>query len=127
LPFPADQPVTLTGDTPDVNWRMTRLGWLIAAALLAVPFAYGMLFISAANSCGGLDSGPNPGAEERFCGYGSDEPTDYSDLFVFVNLIPAGAVLIGGLLATLGFSRSLFFGGIGVGVISAFLIFWMEP
>ena len=45
---------------------MTRLGWLLAALLLAVPFAYGMFFVSDANSCGGLDSGPNRGAERGF-------------------------------------------------------------
>ena len=106
---------------------MTRLGWLLAAAVLAVVFAYGTFFVSAGNSCGAFDSGPNSGAEERFCGYGSGEPTDYSDLFVFVNLIPAGAVLIGGLLASLPLSRSFFFGGVGVGVISAVLIFGLEP
>jgi hypothetical protein len=91
-----------------VDWRVTRLGWLVAALLLAVPFAYGMFFVSDANSCGGLDSGPNRGAEEKFCGFGPTNPTngpvdysDYSGVFVFVNLVPASIVVVGGLLATL--------------------------
>lgn len=113
---------------------MTRLGWLLAALLLAVPFAYGMFFVSDANSSGGLDSGPNRGAEERFCGFGPTNPTngpvDYSDhsaVFVFVNLVPASIVVVGGLLATLGFSRWFFPAGIVLGVLSAVVVFMLEP
>lgn len=119
--------VTPTGDTAHVDWRVTRLGWLLAAVVLAVPLVYITFFGSVLNSCGAGDYGPNPGAEERFCGYGSGEPTDYSALFIFVNLIPAIPVLIGGLLASLGLSRRFFFVGVGVGVISAVLIWKLEP
>jgi hypothetical protein len=110
-----------------VNWRVTRLGWLIAAVVLAVVFACGMLFVSDANSCGGLDSGPNPGAEEKFCGFGSNEPADYSGLFVFVNLIPAFSVGLGGLLASLGLSRLFFLVGLFGSLLSGVLILKLEP
>ena len=114
-------------DNPHMNWRVTRLGWLLAAVVLAVPLVYITFFGSVGNSCGAFDSGPNPGAEERFCGYGSDEPTDYSALFVFVNFIPAIPVLIGGLLASAGLPRRFFPLGVGVGVVAAFLIWALEP
>jgi hypothetical protein len=110
-----------------VDWRVTRLGWLLAAVVLAVPLVYITFVGSVLNSCGAGDYGPNPGAEERFCGYGSGEPTDYSAQFIFVNLIPAIPVLIGGLLASLALSRRFFFVGVGVGVISAVLIWKLEP
>jgi hypothetical protein len=109
-----------------VNWRFTRVGWLFAAVVLAVPLVYITFFVSAGNSCGAFDSGPDTGAQERFC-YGSGESTDPSDLFVFVNLIPGMPVLMGGLLATVGLSRRFFFAGLGVGVISSVLIWTLEP
>jgi hypothetical protein len=79
------------------------------------------------NSCGAGNHGPNPGAEKSFCGYGPGEPTDYSGLFVFVQLIPAIPVLVGGLLPSLGRSRLFFFLGLGVGVLSTGLIWALEP
>lgn len=114
--------------------RVTRLGWLLAALLLAVPFAYGTFFASDGNSCGAFDSGPNRGAEERFCGFGPTNPTngpvtigDHSAVFVFVNLVPASIVVVGGLLATLGLSRWFFPAGIVLGVLSAVVLFTLEP
>jgi hypothetical protein len=108
----------LAGDTPRVAARCCRA---------CRPSDLHHVFGSAGNSCGAFDSGPNPGAEERFCGYGSSEPTDYSDLFVFVNLIPAIPVLIGGLLATLGLSRLFFPAGVVLGLVCTGLIWALEP
>ena len=83
-----------------------------AVALVLVWFTF---VVSLLNSCGAGDYGPNPGAEEKFCGWGSGEPRDYSVLFVFVQFIPAVPVLVGGLLSARG--RSLLFFAAGVGVV----------
>ena len=101
--------------------------WVFTAFGLAVVLVYVTLVGSLLNSCGAGNHGPNPGAEERFCGYGSGEPTDYSALFVFVQLIPAIPVLIGGLMPTLGRSRLFFALGIGLGALSTGLIWALEP
>jgi len=99
----------------------------MAAVGLAVPLVWVTFVGSLLNSCGAGNHGPNPGAEERFCGYGSGEPSDYSALFVFVQLIPAIPVLLGGLLPSLGRSRLFFAAGVAIGVLSTGLIWALEP
>ena len=107
--------------------RAVRPGWLLAAFGLAVGLVYVTFVGSLLNSCGAGNHGPSPGAEESFCGYGSGEPTDYRPRFVFVQLIPAVPVLVGGLLPSLGRSR-LFFGvGVGVGLAATGFIWALEP
>jgi hypothetical protein len=102
-------------------------GWLLAALGIAALLGYATFVGSLLNSCGAGNHGPNPGAEEEFCGYRPGEPTDYSTLFVFVNLIPIVPVVLGGLLPVLGRSR-LFFGiGIALGVTATGLIWALEP
>lgn len=99
----------------------------MAAVGLAVAFVFVTFVGSVLNSCGAGNHGPNPGAEAKFCGYGSGEPTDYSALFVFVQLIPAIPVLLGGLLPSLGRSRLYFAAGVGIGVLTTALIWTLEP
>jgi hypothetical protein len=110
-----------------VKKRSANLGWVLAAVGVAVAFVYVTLVGSVLNSCGAGNHGPNPGAEEEFCGYGPGEPTDYSALFVFVQVIPAIPVLVGGLLPALGRSRLFFVAGVGVGVLATGLIWTLEP
>jgi hypothetical protein len=110
-----------------VKNRAAGLGWVLAAVGLAVALVYVTFVGSVLNSCGAGNHGPNPGAEEEFCGYGPGEPTDYSTLFVFVQLIPAIPVLVGGLLPGLGRSRLFFAAGVGVGALSTGLIWALEP
>jgi len=50
-----------------------------------------------------------------------------SALFVFVQLIPAIPVLVGGLLPSLGRSRLYFAAGVGIGVLTTALIWTLEP
>jgi hypothetical protein len=102
-------------------------GWLLAALGIAAALGYITFVGSLLNSCGAGNHGPNPGAEEDFCGYGPGEPSDYSTLFVFVNLIPVIPVLVGGLLPVLGHSRLLFGAGVALGVIATGLIWTLEP
>jgi hypothetical protein len=99
----------------------------MVAVGLAVALVFVTLVGSVLNSCGAGNHGPNPGAEEKFCGYGSGEPTDYSALFLFVQLIPAVPVLVGGLLSSLGRSRLFFLAGLAVGAVSTGLIWALEP
>jgi hypothetical protein len=110
-----------------VKRRAAGLGWVLAAVGLAVALVYVTFVGSLLNSCGAGNHGPNPGAEAEFCGYGPGEPTDYSALFVFVQLIPAIPVLVGGLLPGLGRSRLFFAAGVGLGVLSTALIWALEP
>jgi hypothetical protein len=110
-----------------MNKRAAGLGWVLAAVGFAIALVYVTFIGSVLNSCGAGNYGPNPGAEEDFCGYSSGEPSDYSALFVFVQLIPAIPVLVGGLLPGLGRSRLFFFGGLGVGVLCTGLIWALEP
>jgi hypothetical protein len=110
-----------------VKKRAAGSAWVIAAFGLAVALVYVTFVGSLLNSCGAGNHGPNPGAEEEFCGYGSGEPSDYSALFVFVQLIPAIPVVVGGLLSGLGRSRLFFAAGVGVGVLSTGLIWALEP
>src|SRR5687768_3917087 len=107
--------------------RAAGLGWVLAAVGLAVALVYVTFLVSVLNSCGAGDHGPNPGAEEEFCGYGSGEPTDYSALFVLVQFIPAVPVLFGALLSGLGRSFLFLAAGVGVGVLSTGLIWALEP
>jgi hypothetical protein len=107
--------------------RAASPAWVLAAVGLAVALVYVTFVGSLLNSCGAGNHGPNPGAEEEFCGYGSGEPSDYGGLFVFVQLIPAIPVLVGGLLPGLGRSRLFFVAGVGVGVLSTGLIWALEP
>jgi hypothetical protein len=109
-----------------VRWA-ARLAWVVAAILLAVALVYVTFVGSLLNSCGAGNYGPNPGAEEEFCGYGSGEPSDYSALFVFVQLIPAIPILVGGLLPALGRSRLFFIAGVGAAVACMGLIWALEP
>jgi hypothetical protein len=103
-------------------------GWFLAALGIAAALAYATFVGSLLNSCGAGDSGPNPGAEEDFCGYNSSEPTDFSTLFLFVNLVvPAVPVLLGGLLPVLGYSRLFFVAGVALGVVATGLIWTLEP
>lgn len=62
-------------------------GWFLAALGIAAALAYATFVGSLLNSCGAGNHGPDAGAEEDFCGYGSGEPTDFSTLFLFVNLV----------------------------------------
>jgi len=110
-----------------VKNRAAGPGWILAAVGLAVALVYATFVGSVLNSCGAGNYGPNPGAEEKFCGYSSGEPTDYSALFVFVQLIPALPVLVGGFLPALGRSRLFFVAGLGVGALSTALIWALEP
>jgi hypothetical protein len=110
-----------------MNKRAADLGWVLAGVGLAIALVFITFIGSVLNSCGAGNHGPNPGAEESFCGYGSGEPTDFSGLFVVVQLIPAIPVLVGGLLPSLGRSRVFFFVGLGVGVLSTGLIWALEP
>jgi hypothetical protein len=123
---PFRSPRNATGDTGDVK-RAAVLVWSLVAVGLAVVLVIVTLVGSLLNSCGAGNHGPNPGAEEEFCGYGSGEPTNYSGLFVFVQLIPAIPVLVGALLSGLGRSRLFFAAGVAVGVLSAGLIWALEP
>ena len=107
--------------------RAAVLVWALVAVGLAVVLVVVTLVGSLLNSCGAGNYGPNPGAEERFCGYGSGEPSDYSALFVFVQLIPAIPVLVGALLSGLGRSRLFFALGVGLGALSTGLIWALEP
>jgi hypothetical protein len=102
-------------------------GWLLAAIGLAAGLSWVTFVGSVLNSCGAGNHGPNPGAEEEFCGYGSDDPTHFSTLFVFVNLVPAVPILIGGLLPVLRFSRLFFPAGVVLGVAATALIWALEP
>lgn len=102
-------------------------GWLLAALGLAAALGYMTFVVSLLNSCGAGDHGPNPGAEEDFCGYGPGDPTDFSTLFLAVNLTPVVPVLLGGLLPVLGYSRLFFGAGIALGVIATGLIWTLEP
>ncbi|HVD24795.1 MAG TPA: hypothetical protein VNB86_02260 [Gaiellaceae bacterium] len=103
-------------------------GWFLAALGIAAALAYATFVGSLLNSCGAGDSGPNPGAEADFCGYGPGEPTDYSTLFLVVNLlVPLVPVLIGGLLPVLGHSRLFFGAGVALGVLATGLIWTLEP
>jgi hypothetical protein len=108
-----------------------RVGRLAVIAAFGIAVAVGlvlvMFVVSVLNSCGAGNHGPNPGAEEEFCGYGSGEPTDYSALFVFVQFIPAVPVLFGALLSGLGRSFLFLAAGVGVGVLSMGLIWALEP
>jgi MFS-type transporter involved in bile tolerance (Atg22 family) len=107
--------------------RVAVLVWALVAVGLAVVLVIVTLVGSLLNSCGAGNHGPNPGAEEEFCGYASGEPTNYSGLFVFVQLIPAIPVLVGALLSGLGRSRLFFAAGVGIGVLSTALIWALEP
>lgn len=103
-------------------------GWFLAALGIAAALAYATFVGSLLNSCGAGNHGPDAGAEEDFCGYGSGDPTDFSTLFLFVNLvIPVVPVLIGGLLPVLGYSRLFFVAGVALGVIATGLIWTLEP
>jgi hypothetical protein len=110
-----------------VKKRAAGLGWVLAAVGLAVGLVYATFVGSLLNSCGAGNHGPNPGAEEEFCGYGPGEPTDYSAFFLFVQFIPAIPLLIGGLLSGLGRSRLFFAAGVGLGGLSTGLIWALEP
>jgi hypothetical protein len=110
-----------------VTKRAAGLGWILAAVGLAVGLVYATFVGSLLNSCGAGNHGPNSGAEAEFCGYGPGEPTDYSALFVFVQLFPAIPVLVGGLLPGLGRSRLFFAAGVGLGVLATGLIWALEP
>ena len=107
--------------------RRRNAGWLLAAIGLALALGWMTFVVSLLNSCGAGDHGPNEGAEADFCGYGPGEPTNYSALFLLVNVFPAMPVLLGGLLATLGYPRRLFFGGVAVGALATGLIWKLEP
>jgi hypothetical protein len=103
-------------------------GWLLAAIGVAALVGYATFVGSLLNSCGAGDHGPNEGAEERFCGYGADEPTDFSALFLFVNLVvPTIPILLGGLLPVLGRSRLFFVAGVAAGMVATALIWVLEP
>jgi hypothetical protein len=111
-----------------VNKRAAGLVvWGLVAVGLAVVLVIATLVGSLLNSCGAGNHGPNVGAEEEFCGYGSGEPTDYRGLFVFVQLIPAIPVLVGALMSGLGRSRLFFAGGVALGALSTGLIWALEP
>ncbi len=114
------------GDTGYVR-RAAVLIWALVAVGLAVLLVWVTLVGSLLNSCGAGNHGPNPGAEEEFCGYGSGEPTNYSALFVFVQLIPAVPVLAGALLSGLGRSRLFFAAGVALSALSTGLIWALEP
>jgi hypothetical protein len=111
-----------------VTKRATGAGWIFGAAVVLAGALFYITFVgSVLNSCGAGNHGPSPGAEEDFCGYGAGEPNDYSTLFVFVNLVPAIPVLVGGLLPILGYSRLFFAVGLGVGVLATGAIWTLEP
>jgi hypothetical protein len=107
--------------------RAAVLVWALVAVGLAVVLVIITLVGSLLNSCGVGNHGPNPGAEADFCGYGPGEPTDYSALFVFVQLIPAIPVLVGALMSGLGRSRLFFAAGVALGMLSTGLIWALEP
>jgi hypothetical protein len=95
---------------------------------VAAIVGYATFVGSLLNSCGAGDHGPNPGAEEQFCGYGPNEPTDFSALFLFVNLVvPTVPILVGGLLPVLGRSRLFFAAGVATGMVATVLIWAFEP
>lgn len=102
-------------------------GWFLAALGIAAALGYATFVGSLLNSCGAGNHGPNPGAEEDFCGYGPGEPTDYSTLFVVVNLVPVVPVLLGGLLPVVGRSRLFFVAGIALGLVATGAIWTLEP
>ena len=103
-------------------------GWFLAALGIAAALAYATFVGSLLNSCGAGDSGPNPGAQADFCGYGPGEPTDFSTFFLFVNLVvPVVPVLLGGLLPVLGYSQLFFAAGVALGVLATGLIWTLEP
>jgi len=102
--------------------------WIFAAVVVVgAVLGYITFLVSLLNSCGAGNHGPNSAAEERFCGYGPSDPTDYSALFVFVNAIPAILVVVGGLLPLLGGSRLFFAVGLGMGVLATGAIWALEP
>jgi hypothetical protein len=101
--------------------------WLVAALVGAVALAYVTFVGSLLNSCGAGNHGPDEGAEEDFCGYGSGEPTDFSDVFIAVHIVPALPVLAGGLLVFLGRSRLFFAAGVVGSLLATGLIWGLEP
>jgi hypothetical protein len=82
---------------------------------------------SAGISCGAYNYGPDPGAEEAWCGYRSGYSRDYRTLFLLVQLTPAIPVLAGGVMAATGRSRLSVLAGLGVGVLVTILIWILEP
>jgi hypothetical protein len=101
--------------------------WVLAAVFVATALSYVTYLVSVGKSCGAFNSGPDPGAEEAFCGYGSGEPSDLSTVFVLVQIIPAIPVLAGGVLPALGRSRLFFAAGLCVGVLATASIWTLEP
>ena len=106
---------------------MRGAAWVFAAIVVAAALSYATAAGSALNSCGVGNDGPNPGAEEEYCGYGSGEPSDYSTLFVVMQLIPAIPVVLGGVLPALGRSRLFFPLGVGFGMAATALIWLLGP
>jgi hypothetical protein len=110
-----------------VTKRHASPGWLLAAIGIAAVLTYITFVGSVLNSCGAGNHGPSPGAEEEFCGFGAGEASDYSRVFILVNLIPAAPVIAGGLLPLLGRSRVFFAAGVCAGLLATWLIWTLEP
>ena len=99
--------------------------WLAVGAVLALAFGWGTFFISAWKSC--PPDGPNPGAQAEYCGWQGAEPTDYSELFIWVHILPSIPILVGSVLVVLGRSKLFVVGGVLVALLVTSLIWWLEP
>lgn len=109
---------------PAESRRWVWLAWSVVAAL---PVWWLTFIGSVGISCGAYDHGPNPGAEERFCGFASGEPRDYSLAFHLVQLIPTLPLLVTGLMVARGAPRRLLVLG-AVGSAAAMALVWsLEP
>ena len=105
----------------------SRLPWLVLSVVLAAVLTYITFAMSVGISCGAYNYGPNPGAEEAYCGYASGETRDFSAKFLLVQFIPAIPVLIGGVLPLFGHSRLYVAAGLGVGVLTTLVIWSVSP
>ena len=106
---------------------MARWGWVVYGLGVAALLSYVTYVGSVGTSCGAFDSGPNPGAEEDWCGYGAGEPASHGAIFVLVQLIPAIPALAGGCLAAVGRSRLYAPAGVLVSFACMAVIWALEP
>jgi hypothetical protein len=99
----------------------------LACLVLAIPLVWVTYVGSLARSCGVYDGGPDPGAQEAFCGYAAGEPVEPSLLFVLLQLIPAIPLVAAGHAVMRGRPRLLSGVGLVVGVLCAVALWNLQP